>query len=75
MAELSDVKRWLVDRGVTHVVAGVNSGWAYTLCDSMFSHPGTVRTPKNMRLCRTCRQKLKAATVANPTPLSGEAAE
>lgn len=58
--EIKDVKWWMTLNGVAHVVDSARGGWTHTICQSLVSGmpDDCNRIPK--RVCRTCRERLKA---------------
>lgn len=68
MAELSDVQRIIVDRGVTHIVTQSDGLWTFTLCGSMMTGEAWEPWPLKCRICRKCRKRLKLATVSTNEP-------
>jgi len=66
MAELSDVKRWFISRGIGHIVASCSSNGIFTLCPSWIVGWWDFRklpTEIPKRICRKCRDNLKKAKV------------
>lgn len=63
MADMTDVKRIYLDwRGISHIVASERTGWVHTLCGTMATGE-SIDWPMKPRVCRKCRERLKAATV------------
>lgn len=66
MATLRDVTHIIIDRGVTHIVASEASGWVHTLCGTMQTGESQKPWPLKPRICRKCRERLKAAAASKP---------
>lgn len=68
MIALSDVKLWLLDYGVGHIVASVSYGYWHTLlCDRLIVG-GETTTEQPKRICRKCRAAMKTAAIHAEAP-------
>lgn len=68
MAELSDVKRWLVVQNIGHIITSCDCRGAGTLCGHWFLGSCDYRelpTKRPSRICRKCRKALKTAKVVD----------
>lgn len=63
MADLADVKFWLITNGIGHVVFGSGNGMIQLGCVLILGS-GDETTERPNRICRTCRKALKEATIA-----------
>lgn len=55
--ELKDVKHWVLDRGIGHILLSARRGWNFTACG--MAGPSMLETKKRPgRVCSKCRALL-----------------